>query len=181
MPNEPTDADAASQTEQRPARPTYPDFEPRCPLCHCSNWESTSESIPSSFERHSVHATCAECGTHCRIEYRAIDVSWLDGVDETHSAVSQGLIDPSPEEYLDEGMFGPLPDQAALEGFDWPLECHCGEHLTGNHIYSLDENTADQTEVDDEADPSLSSQPEPPGRSPIDGMACRRLRYPVGN
>ena len=144
-----TDRTASSNTTQ----PTYTHLEPSCPICGNTKFESTDEGVSTGYETHTVHVTCMNCNTALTIEYRAIDVSWYDGHDGVHSAVSQHLLEPTHTKYLKPALHAPLPERAVLEQLEWPRCCDdCGKLLTGNDM-ATDPGTpassdSDATELD---------------------------------
>lgn len=129
------DADPDSNADKTPQL-TYTRLEPSCPVCENSKFESTEEGVPNGFDTHYVHVCCANCKTHLTIEYRAIDVFWTSGFGGQYSAISQDLLDPTEQEYVDEVEYGALPGRDLLGSLNWPLTCDCGERLTGNDLVS---------------------------------------------
>lgn len=146
------DNEPDSATNDEDAHPTYSYIDPGCPICGNTKFSSTEEGVPNGFDSHYVYVTCANCKTSFTIEYRAIDLFWYDGRDGQHSAVSQGLLEPTETDYVDEAGYGALPDGDLLANLDWPLECECDEHLTGNHIVSDPTVLADHDVDYDDAD-----------------------------
>ncbi|ERJ05089.1 hypothetical protein HLRTI_002888 [Halorhabdus tiamatea SARL4B] len=112
---------------------TYSSINTGCPLCD-GEVRTEGEQIPQSYDYHEVGMRCKACGFRFKIEYRAIDISWTGGAHEYHSAVSQGIIEPSEEQYSGTAELGPLPPAEALKAIDFPVECDCGEDLTPNHV-----------------------------------------------
>jgi RNase P subunit RPR2 len=134
-PNSPDNSTSHPLTDNDNAHPPYTHLEPSCPVCGNSQFSSTDEGIPHGYDAHYVHVTCANCHTVLTIEYRAIDLSWTDGHDERHSAVSHGLLTPTQTNYGDPLMDAPLPNTTVLRGLDWPYHCEeCTEPLTGNDL-----------------------------------------------
>jgi transcription elongation factor Elf1 len=151
-PSDPPDTSTSnSPTDSDDAHPPYTHLEPSCPVCGNSRFSSTDEGIPHGYDAHYVHVTCANCRTVLTIEYRAIDLSWTDGHDERHSAVSHGLLTPTQTTYGDPLLNAPLPDTTVLRGLDWPIHCEeCTEPLTGNDLLSEppDRDTDDSEEAE---------------------------------
>jgi hypothetical protein len=149
--NRSTDTDSTASRDT--ARPTYTHLDPSCPVCGNTRFADCEESIPNGYDAHHVHGICANCNTHLTIEYRAIDVSWFDGHDGHHSAVSQHRLEPMQTKYVAPEMYAPLPDTSALERLDWPRHCEdCNERLTGNDILT---------------EPSESAQPDSDGTDSV--------------
>jgi transcription elongation factor Elf1 len=115
--------------------PAYTRVDPVCPVCGHGEFVSSDEGVPHEFDTHYVSVTCGQCRTSLTIEYRAIDLSWYDGQDGQHSAVSQGRISPTDTGYNQPESYPPLPDADVFDRIDWPLECEmCDERLTGNDM-----------------------------------------------
>lgn len=151
--NNPTET--ADRTDNKIAQPTYAHLDPQCPVCGNTRFSSTEEGIPNDYEAHHVHVTCANCETALTIEYRAIDVSWFDGDDGHHSAVSQSLLESTQTQYVAPEMYASLPEQSVLKDLDWPRRCElCTELLTGNDMLtdpskpaSTDSDATEPTDV----------------------------------
>lgn len=70
---------------------TYTIINTGCPICSGQLWPE-EERVPDSLGYHEVGVVCEECSGRFTIEYRPIDISWLNPAHEPHSAVSQGLL-----------------------------------------------------------------------------------------
>jgi hypothetical protein len=139
---------SSTTTDSNESPPPYTHVEPCCPVCGNSRFSSVDEGTPQCFDAHFVYVTCANCHTALTIEYRAIDLSWTDGHDERHSAVSHGILTPTQTEYGDPLMDAPLPDPTLLERLDWPIHCEeCTERLTGNDLVTDPRDRAADSEA----------------------------------
>ncbi|WP_135666776.1 hypothetical protein [Halorhabdus rudnickae] len=134
---------------------TYTALDVGCPICN-GELDPAGEQVPQSFDYHEVAVRCEDCGLRFTVEYRAIDISWQNPVQERHSAVSQGLMEPGEHEYTNANQYAPLPPIDALRSIDWPAECECGEHFTPNEVLAGPD--AVET-IEEEGDPSDGETP----------------------